>query len=177
MALVASGLTGGGLISEQASAAGLRSSERIEEGFGIGQRPPQFSAIDLNGKRQTLKQYRGRIVVLHFWATWCPYCRGEIPKLFQIHEQGSSLGVTVLAVSVDHDLDQLQTFVQQVGIPYIVIPDAISQYSLAIAYGIRGFPVTYLLDRTGRIAYRFFGSTDLIGAVQHLLDQSSAPKT
>jgi peroxiredoxin len=145
------------------------------EGLSVGQRPPAFSLLDLNGQRQTLTQYRGRVVVLHFWASWCPYCRGEIPKLLQIHEQGATQDVTVLTVSVDQDLAQLQAFVQQAGLPYIVIPDARSSSPIASAYGVRGIPVTYLLDRDGRIAYRFFGSADLLGTLQRLLASSESP--
>ncbi|MBI4003389.1 MAG: TlpA family protein disulfide reductase [Candidatus Omnitrophica bacterium] len=159
----------------RAAEAGAKAPD--EEGFSVGQRPPGFSVLDLQGQRHSLKQYRGRVVVLHFWASWCPYCRGEIPKLLQVHEQGSPQGVTVLAVSVDQNLAQLQAFVQQAGLPYIVIPDAHSPSSIANAYGVRGIPVTYLLDRDGRIASRFFGSADLISAVQRLLTHSSKSET
>lgn len=165
----------GSVLLWRAAEAGAKSPE--EEGISVGQRPPAFSVLDLKEQRHTLKQYRGRVVVLHFWASWCPYCRGEIPKLLQIHEQGSPQGVTVLAVSVDEDLAQLQAFVQQAGLSYIVIPDARSPSSVASAYGVRGIPVTYLLDRNGRIAYRFFGSADLIGAIQRLLAPSSETQT
>ena len=152
-------------------------AEPPKEGFSLGQRPPAFSVLDLKGQRQTLKQYRGQIVVLHFWASWCPYCRGEIPKLLQIHAQHSSQGVTILTVSIDHDIEQLKAFVQQAGLPYSVIPDARSESSLASAYGVRGIPVTYILDRDGRVAFQSFGSGDLVGAVQYLLEKSPAPST
>jgi len=175
MVCLAMSLISGGLAGWRVAEAGAKRDEA--EGLSVGQRPPAFSVLDLQGQRQSLKQYRGQVVVLHFWATWCPYCRGEIPKLLQIHEQGSPQGVTVLAVSVDEDLAQLQAFVQQAGLPYIVIPDARSPSSVASAYGVRGIPVTYLLDRDGRIAYRFFGSADLLGAVQHLLARSSETET
>ena len=167
-------LLGSGLLW-RAAEAGAKSPEA--EGLSVGQRPPAFSVLDLQGQQHSLKQYRGRVVVLHFWASWCPYCRGEIPKLLQIHEQNSPQEVAVLAVSVDQDLAQLQTFVQQAGLPYIVIPDARNPSSIASAYGVQGIPVTYLLDRDGRIAYRFLGSADLLGAMQRLLAPSSAPKT
>lgn len=146
-----------------------------EEGFSLGQRPPAFSALDLKEQRQSLKQYDGQIIVLHFWASWCPYCRGEIPKLLKIHEQHSSQGVTILTVSIDRDLEQLKAFVQQAGLPYSVIPDVLSTSSLASTYGIRGIPMTYILDRDGRVAFQSFGSTDLVGAVQYLLEKSPAP--
>ena len=64
---------------------------------------------------------------------------------------------------------------QQAGLPYSVIPDARSESSLANAYGVRGIPVTYLLDRDGRVAFQSYGSGDLVGAVQYLLEKSPAP--
>ena len=158
----------------QAAEVGAKSPEA--EGLSVGQRPPPFAATDLRGQRQSLKQYRGQVVVLHFWATWCPYCRGEIPKLLEVYRHGETQDVTVLAVSVDRDVEQLAAFVTQATLPYIVIPDARSDTSLADLYGVQGIPVTYVLDRDGRIAYRFFGSADLIGAVQRLMAKSPAPE-
>ena len=162
-------------------AAGWHAAEgggRVPEdaGLSVGRRPPAFSALDLRGQRQTLTQYRGRVVVLHFWATWCPYCRGEIPKLLEVQHHGDTQDVTVLAVSVDRDVEQLEAFVARATLPYIVIPDARSDTPLAGLYGVQGIPVTYVLDRDGRIAYRFFGSADLIGAVQRLMEKSPAPE-
>ena len=150
-------------------------TEPPKEGFSLGQRPPAFSVLDLKGQRQSLKQYRGQIVVLHFWASWCPYCRGDIPKLLQIHEQNSSQGVTILTVSIDHDIEQLKAFVQRAGLPYSVISDTRSESSLADAYGVRGIPATYILDRDGRVAFQSTGSSDLVGAVAYLLEKSPAP--
>jgi len=172
VSLAAALLLLGGVHSGRVVADG---AEPPKEGFSLGQRPPAFSALDLKGQRQTLTQYRGNIVVLHFWASWCPYCRGEIPKLLQIHEQNASQGVTILTISIDRDVEQLQAFVQQAGLPYSVIPDARSESSLANAYGVRGIPVTYILDRDGRVAFQSFGSGDLVGATRYLLEKSPAP--
>lgn len=152
-----------------------QSKREGDHAFSVGQRPPAFSVKDLRGQRQTLKQYRGQVVVLHFWATWCPYCRGEIPKLLEAFQHGAQQRVTVLTVSVDKDLAQLQAFVEQAALPYSVIHDGDQDSSLADAYGVGGIPVTYLIDRDGRIAYRFSGSSDFVSAIQYLLAKDPAP--
>lgn len=145
-----------------------------EEGVRVGQRAPAFNVADLTGQPQSIKQYAGRILVLHFWATWCPYCRGEIPKLVTIHRELGPKGVSVVAVSVDRDIAQLRRFVEQVGLPYTVVADTEVPESLAIRYRVRGVPTTYIIGRDGRIAARTSGTSDLIGIVRRVLERASA---
>ena len=147
-----------------------------EAGLSVGRRPPAFSALDLRGQRQTLTQYRGRVVVLHFWATWCPYCRGEIPKLLELYQHGAANALAILAVSVDQDVAQLSAFVEQATLPYSIIPDAAADPPVSNIYGVRGIPVTYILDRDGRIAFRFFGSADLVDAIQRVMAKPTTPQ-
>lgn len=142
-----------------------------EEGLRPGQWPPRFAAEDLSGNRQTLEQYEGKILVLHFWASWCPFCRGEIPKLTTLHEQWVSKGVAVLTVSLDEDRAQLEQFVQQATLPYPVVADSQAPTSLGRRYDVSGIPVTYILGRDGRIIFRFEGRADIIGAAQTALEQ------
>lgn len=135
------------------------------EGFNIGQHPPNFSAQDLNGQWHTLDQYQGEIVVLHFWASWCPYCRGEIPKLVKIYREMTEQGVAILSVSVDDDLNKLSDFVKREKLPYTVIPDRASRPLLSEQYRIPGIPVTFILASDGRIIGRFVGASNLIDVV------------
>jgi len=149
-----------------------RPTERIAEGSQPGQRAPTFSAADLTGRTQALSRYRGKVLVLHFWASWCPYCRGEIPKLQTVQQQFSQ-GVRVLTVSVDEDVGALQRFVASSGLSYPVIVDRRAGTSLARQYGVSGIPVTLVLQPDGRVAFRSDGSTDIVGAVRQVLAQSS----
>ena len=165
-ALALGALTAGWLTEARAE---TRRQTRESIGLEAGDRPPPFSATDLNGHAQTLSQYRGQVVVLHFWASWCPYCRGEIPKLKQVHAQGSSNGVAVVAVSVDDDVDALQRFLASSALGYPVIADADTDPSLADQYDISGIPVTYIVMRDGHIASKLEGSSDIAGAVQQAL--------
>ena len=139
-------------------------------GLREGDRPPAFTLADLDGRPQSLKAYEGKLVLLHFWATWCPYCRKEIPKLKRIHEELASRGVVILAVSVDDDLDRLRGFVSENPLPYAVLPDVKTQFSLAGDYDVSGVPVTYLVDRDGRLLGRIMGPADLFRIVKELLD-------
>ncbi len=152
-----------------ASAPGL--ADRI--GLGKGFRPPSFTATDLDGTTHTLEEYQGRVLVLHFWASWCPYCRTEIPELRELQQQWTSKDVRVLAVSTDEDLDTLKRFIAQHRLPYPVIADAQQETPISDQYGVSGIPVTYVMGRDGRIAERLNGAGEVIEAVQRVLATSS----
>lgn len=143
------------------------------EGFNIGQWPPNFSARDLDGTLQSLKQYQGKIVVLHFWATWCPYCRGEIPKLVKIHREMADQGVAVLTISIDDDLNKLSDFVKRAKLPYPVIVDRTTRPLISERYAIPGIPVTFILARDGRIIARSVGASNIIDAVNQAIELDS----
>ena len=148
---------------------------RDSVGLGVGYRPPEFSALDLNGQRHSLSDYRGRVVVLHFWASWCPYCRGEIEELVRLHREWASKGVRVLTISTDESVEQLKQFIAKAGLPYPVIADLETDPSVAEQYGIGGIPVTLIVGADGHIAARLEGSSDIIGEVQRVLAASPAP--
>ena len=157
-----------GPIDHSAQAACRRMSLSVETVPQAGKLPPAISALDLDGRRQELAQYAGRVVVLHFWASWCPYCRGEIPELRKLQTDWGAKGVQVLTVSVDENLDKLKQFVAEEALPYPVIPDV--QLAISERYAIQGIPVTLILSRDGRVAFRALGSANLIEAVQRTLD-------
>ncbi len=146
-----------------------------DEGLEPGQRPPDFLLQDLAGTPHTLSQYRGHILVLHFWATWCPYCRAEIPKLVEVHQQWAAQGVTVLAVSVDRHRDRLVDFVKTAGVPYAVAADIDLPASLARRYHISPLPTTFIIGPDGRIAAKLTGNSDLHGEIKRALAASTPP--
>ena len=148
----------------KASSAGSDAAE----GLASGQRPPVFHVTDLEGRPQSLAQYGGKVVVLHFWATWCPYCRAEIPKLLRIHRELAARGVTILAVGVDENVGQLRQFVASSRLPYAVIADAEANFALAQDYEIVGIPATYVIGRDGRLAALLSGPSDLFTVVQRV---------
>lgn len=145
----------------------------VSKGLRPGKQPPDFSASDLNGTTQSLKAYRGKVVVLHFWATWCPYCRNEAPKLKTIHQRWGGKDVQVLAVSVDEDQGKLHQFVKAQQLPYTVIWEGDAQDALSDLYAVSGIPVTYIIGRDGLVAERFTGAADLVPAVARVVKNQS----
>lgn len=157
---------GAGIIRATAASA-----PRSEVGLRVGQSPPPFSASDLSGSAQTLDRYRGRVLVLHFWATWCPYCRTEIPNLSRLHEELGGQGVSVLAVSVDEDRQALEQFLTRNTLPYPIIADVESSAPISNDYAVSGLPTTYVIGRDGRIVSRWSGAGGLLNAVGRALEQ------
>ncbi len=142
-------------------------------GLSPGQRPPAFTASDLNGIEQRLDRYQGKVLVLHFWATWCPFCRGEIEELKTLQTEWARQGVAVLTVNLDEDLPTVQEFVKSQGLPYPVISDRRVGLLLGQQYDVRGIPVTYIIGRDGRVVLRFNGQADLVEAVKTALQAPS----
>lgn len=124
----------------------------------IGDPAPDFSVPALPSGSVDLKSYRGQIVVLNLWATWCPPCVEETPSLVQFAEKMKAHGVVVLGISVDEDSSALQNFVQENHIAYPIGRDP--DRSLSARYGTVQFPETYILDRRGRLAEKVIGATD-----------------
>ena len=106
----------------------------------------------------TLSQLKGQVVVLNFWATWCPPCIEEMPSLVEMQQQMKPKGVTVLAVSVDVDQDNYQRFLKDHNVGLLSVRDA-DQKSNAL-YGTFKFPETYVIDRGGIVRRKFIGAVD-----------------
>jgi DsbE subfamily thiol:disulfide oxidoreductase len=111
---------------------------------------------DLQGEMQTLP--KGEIILLNFWATWCPPCRKEIPSMVKLHKKLSSQGLRIVAVSVDKNRDDLENFVKEHQMPFMVLHDVDS--IAARQYGVFRFPETFLIDREGRVRHRLVGEVE-----------------
>jgi len=112
----------------------------------------------LDGKPSKLTDYRGKVVVLNFWATWCPPCVEETPGLIQLQRRIASRNGVVLGVSVDEDEAAYRKFLQDHGINYPTSRDP-SKKS-ALDYGTVMYPETYIIDRQGKIARKIIGPQD-----------------
>ena len=123
-----------------------------------GDDAPNFTLPALKGKDISLSDFRSRVVVLNFWATWCPPCVEEMPSLETFAEQMKPFGVTVLGVSVDHDPEALQKFVADAQITFPIARD--TGQAVASRYGTSKFPETYVIDSEGRIAEKLIGAVD-----------------
>jgi cytochrome c biogenesis protein CcmG/thiol:disulfide interchange protein DsbE len=137
-----------------------------------GDSAPNFTARDLSGKDVSLSGLAGRVVILEFWATWCPPCRSTIPDLIALQDRYRDRKVTVLAVSVDEGrniVSKLFDFSKENKINYTILlgNDAISQ-----AYKVRNIPVVFLIDKTGKIVSRHTGAVeDFAGTLSSQIDK------
>ena len=118
---------------------------------------PDFSLTDLSGSRLTLTQYRGKVVLLDFWATWCAPCKEEIPHFIEMQNRYGPRGLQVIGISMDDDEPPIRAFQQQFKMNY---PVARGSAELATQYGgVLGLPITFIIDRDGRIVSRHIGQT------------------
>lgn len=129
-------------------------SYRQGEPSPAGGAAKQFT-FEMNGKPARLSDLRGKVVVLNFWATWCPPCVEETPSLVRLQQEIAPLGGTVLGISVDDDQSAYRSFLQNYEINYPNYRDPSKKISTE--YGTYMYPETYIIDRQGRIARKLIG--------------------
>lgn len=113
---------------------------------------PSFSQADIQGKLQAPENYRGKPLVLYFWATWCPACRQDVENIVKLHREFYPQGVQFLSVSLDEDLARLEAFVKEHGISFPVLFDGKRwENEIARLYGISATPTFVLIDEEGFI--------------------------
>ena len=119
----------------------------------VGEVLPDFSAaVDLDGEPISLADYRGKVVLLDFWAVWCGPCLGEIPKIKAVYEKYHDEGFDVIGVSLDEDAAVLREFIKAQEMPWRQIFDGQGWSGhLVQQYGVRGIPAPFLIDREGKV--------------------------
>lgn len=131
---------------------------------GMGSKPPQtgvsapsFDADTLEGGRASLNDYKGKVVVLTFWATWCEPCKKEMPEIQAAYEKYKEEGLVVVGVNFGETKERAEPFVKQMGLSF---PNLLDRRALiAERYGVVSLPVTFFIDREGIIRERVFGGT------------------
>ena len=121
----------------------------------IGDPPPSFTLQDLEGRMVTPADFKGKAVVMHFWADWCTYCLEEMPVLDGLYRQYRDRGLMIYAVNVGQGRDAAKAFVQKMNVAYPVLLDSDSR--TAKSYGVLGLPRTFFIDRKGNIKYKLLG--------------------
>ncbi len=116
---------------------------------------PDFSLPDLDGKIHRLSTYRGKVVVVNFWATWCPPCLEEMPSMQRAWELMQKEGMLLLAINVGEDEDQVFTFSGEYEVEFPLLLDTSS--AVINSWPVLGLPTTYVIDPLGRFAYRAIG--------------------
>lgn len=126
---------------------------------------PDFSIQD-SEHAVALSQLRGKIVVLNFWATWCPPCAEEMPSLVQLRRKVQDKGVTVVAVSADDNADDYHKFLKDYGVDFLTVREGGRKTETTVIsatanrYGTFKIPESYIIDRNGIIRRKFIGAVD-----------------
>ena len=118
--------------------------------FDAPEDAPAFSLASTVGGEQTLADFKGKVVLLNFWATWCPYCRAERPALQAVYEKYKDKGLVVVAISIDKGaIDPVKKFVEDTKqmFPNLHNPSS----DVGAQYSVRGIPTTYLIDKAGKM--------------------------
>lgn len=118
-----------------------------------GAAAPDFSGTLLGGGRQTLAAYKGKVVLIDFWASWCGPCKQSMPHLKALLQKYAAKGLVVLGVNLDKTLDEARKFMLSEGISFPVIAGMTETRTIAETYGVQGIPATFLLDKQGVIRY------------------------
>lgn len=133
------------------------------------QTAPDFTLTSLDGKPLRLSDYRGKLVLLDFWATWCTPCRAEIPRFIEWQQKYGAQGLVVLGVSMDDSSKDAADYTREMKITY---PVAMGTPQVADAYGgVLGLPVNLLITRDGRIVSKYVGATDLAAMERQIAEQ------
>jgi len=129
---------------------------------------PNFTLRDLKGNEISLSDYRGKIVILNFWTTWCKPCRVEIPGFVEIYEEYKNKGMEILGISLDRaGSEQILKFVEENKISYPVL---LGTKKIATDYEIQVIPITYIIDKKGKTRHKHIGYMDKNVLIRYFLE-------
>ncbi len=138
----------------------------------IGQSAPDFELRTINGKKIKLSNYKGKVVLLDFWATWCGPCRMSTPVLSRLDQKYKGKGLVILGVSLDEDESQVLPYVEKNHIEHTIAYGGTS--NVGNIYKVRGIPAFFIIDQAGMIQKNFTGfhpdfETEWINQIDQLL--------
>ena len=137
----------------------VRLAERKGYALARGSAAPAFRLAALAGGEQDLAAARGQVVVLNFWATWCPPCVAEMPSLERLHRALGPEGLAVVTVSTDEDEAELQRFVRERSLTIPVLKDPGGRVAASL-YRTTGYPESFVLDREGKVVEHVVGPAE-----------------
>jgi peroxiredoxin len=124
----------------------------------INSKAPDFALKDPGGKSISLSSFRGKVVLLNFFATWCPPCKAEMPALNKLYLGLKQRGLEVVTVSTDRSINDIKDFLEKNRVDFPVLFDA--DRSTAKQFRVFSMPTTFLIDRNGMIIEKFYGEYD-----------------
>jgi thiol-disulfide isomerase/thioredoxin len=134
--------------------------------------PPELSLPDLSGQQQRLEDYRGQVVLVNFWASWCPPCLAEMPSMQRLLETMSARPFQILAVNAEEAKSKVWKFSKLLDISFPTLLD--SSGDVTRAWAVEVFPTSYLVDASGHIRYVSYGSlewddTSVVNVIETLM--------
>lgn len=132
---------------------------------GVGSPAPDFHALDpFTGKPASLADYRGKVLLINIWATWCDPCKVEMPAIQRLHELVPDSGFRILAVSVDQDAPKVVTdFTRAMGLTFTILQDPTKK--IQDGYQTTGVPESFVVNRDGQIVKKVIGAAQWDGPV------------
>lgn len=128
----------------------------IGAGLETGTVAPDFISKNLNGDDVQLSQFRGKVVLIDFWAVFCKPCVIVLPKIQEIHEKYNDEELVVLMINVSEDKNKIQKFIEENGYTFQVLLGS-GNMNVQKNYGVIGIPHTYIIDKQGKVAYSRIG--------------------
>lgn len=126
-----------------------------EKVIGVGDSAPAFTITTDQGRTVSTSDFGGKLLVLNFWATWCPPCVEEMPSLDSFHKSLADKGVVVLGISVDKDERVYKAFLEKARVSFHTARDP--QAKINAEYGTFKYPETYVIDRSGKVLRKYIG--------------------
>ena len=141
-------------------------------------RPIEIQLKDVFGNLVRLSDYRGKIVFLNFWATWCPTCVVEMPSMEKLHRKLKDRDFVMVAVNLQESPQRVKSFFEKLGLSFISLLD--SSGAVGSGFAVRGLPTTFVLDKEGRIIGKALGprewdSRASMALFEYLIDHDGAP--
>jgi thiol-disulfide isomerase/thioredoxin len=133
---------------------------------------PALALTDIEGRAHDLSAYRGKVVLLNFWATWCEPCRQEMPSIQRLRDKLAGKPFAAIAINVDEPEARVRLFIKQTGFDLPVLLDP--NKTITRTWGVRVLPVTFIVGKDGRVRYRLIGDLDwssdrVVGLISELL--------
>jgi peroxiredoxin len=145
-------------------------AKKIQSGLAEGSKFPDFSEKDTAGKPLAIANYKSKVVLLDFWATWCGPCVHELPNVIKTYDAYHKQGFEIIGISLDKDQEKLTSFTKEKNMTWVQYFDGLVwQNKLAAKYGITSIPATFLLDGQGTIIGKDLRGEDLDKAVAKAL--------
>jgi len=186
MALIFSGFTA--LLLFDVELLAKTDSRGMDRLFGIvgvikvppAEDPVRINLKDMNGNNISLSDFKGKIVFLNFWTTWCPTCRIEMPSMEKLHQKLKNEDFAMVTINLQESASQVKAFFKEFKLTFTALLDSTGE--VGASFGIRAIPTTYIIDKTGRIiglvsGPREWDSKAAIALFENLMDKDAVVAT